>query len=431
MTDNLEQLLELALKAGASHAEVYQSRSLSRPVFFEGNRLKQLESSQAEGYALRIWKDGCPGLAVAYGNVEPEAIVEKAIALSQLNPPEQIELAEARTAIYPSVGEIIPPEKFVEMGKCAIAHLRQAYPEIICSGEFECERETTILKNSLGLHCEHTDISVSYYLGLELVRGEDFLGIYDGECSRDKLDPDRIVKQMIQRLDWAKNNVAAPTGKVPVLFTANAATMLWSTVESALNGKRVLEKSSPWSDRQGELVMSEQITFSQQPDKEPYSCPFDDEGMPTQPLSLISKGKLEQFYCDRTTGRKLGTSTTGNGFRPGLGNYPTPDLINTILEPGEGSLIDSIAKLDNGIVIDQILGGGADISGDFSVNIDLGYRVKNGEIIGRVKDTMVAGNVYKALQQVAALGADMQWNGSCYTPSVIVEGLSVISCPVE
>ena len=44
-----EQLLELALKSCAEAAEVYQSRSLSRPVFFEANRLKQLETSQSEG----------------------------------------------------------------------------------------------------------------------------------------------------------------------------------------------------------------------------------------------------------------------------------------------------------------------------------------------------------------------------------------------
>jgi PmbA protein len=48
-----EQLLELAIKSGAEAAEVYQSRSLSRPVFFEANRLKQLETSQSEGTALR------------------------------------------------------------------------------------------------------------------------------------------------------------------------------------------------------------------------------------------------------------------------------------------------------------------------------------------------------------------------------------------
>ena len=52
-------------------------------------------------------------------------------------------------------------------------------------------------------------------------------------------------------------------------------------------------------------------------------------------------------------------------------------------------------------------------------------RVENGQIIGRVKDTMVAGNAYTALKQVVELGGDADWNGSCYTPSLIVEGLSI------
>ncbi len=82
-----------------------------------------------------------------------------------------------------------------------------------------------------------------------------------------------------------------------------------------------------------------------------------------------------------------------------------------------------IELLDDGLIVDQMLGGSG-ISGDFSINVDLGYRVQNGQVIGRVKDTMVAGNVYTALKQLAKLGSDTDWNGSCYTPSLIVEGLS-------
>ncbi|WP_422630658.1 hypothetical protein [Planktothrix agardhii] len=44
-----EQLLELAAASGAEAAEVFQSQSLSKPIFFEANRLKQLETSQSEG----------------------------------------------------------------------------------------------------------------------------------------------------------------------------------------------------------------------------------------------------------------------------------------------------------------------------------------------------------------------------------------------
>ncbi|NEP14229.1 MAG: TldD/PmbA family protein, partial [Symploca sp. SIO2C1] len=54
-------------------------------------------------------------------------------------------------------------------------------------------------------------------------------------------------------------------------------------------------------------------------------------------------------------------------------------------------------------------------------------RVQKGKITGRVKDTMVAGNVYTALKQLVALGNDADWNGPCYTPSLILEGLFVTS----
>lgn len=426
MSHDLEQLLTLARQAGAEAAEVYYSRSLSHPVFFEANRLKQLESSESDGTALRLWREGCPGLAVAYGPADPQSLVDKAIALSHLNPPETPELNEARTAIYPTVGESLEVQTLIDMGKTAITQIRDQYPEVLCSGELECEEDTTLLMNSKGLHCQYSDIAISYYFGVEWIRGEDFLAVYDGEYSRGKLQPDQIVQQLLQRLAWAKTNATATTGKVPVLFTPNAATLLWGTVVSALSGKRVQEKSSPWSDKIGQNVLADCLTLYQDPTLSPYDCPFDDEGTATQVLPLITQGRIEQFYSDRTTARLLGGQSTGNGFRPGLGNYPTPSLVNLIIEPGEGSLMDLIGQIDNGLLIDQSLGGGPDISGDFSINVDLGYRIEKGQIVGRVKDTMIAGNVYSLLKQILALGSDRQWNGSCYTPSLLIEDLSVV-----
>ena len=67
MTIDPEQLLELALKSGSEAAEVYASSSVSRPVFFEANRLKQLENIDSEGVGLRILKDSRVVLAIAYG----------------------------------------------------------------------------------------------------------------------------------------------------------------------------------------------------------------------------------------------------------------------------------------------------------------------------------------------------------------------------
>lgn len=437
-----EQLLELALQSGAQEAEVYQSRSLARPVFFEANRLKQLESSQSEGVALRLWRDGRPGLAVAYGPAQAQNLVERALAMTALNEPELVELSEARTDRYPDLGKVVAVEELVKMGKEAIAQIRDAYPEVLCDAELECDEETTRLINSKGLDCHYTDTTLSCSVGVEWVRGEDFLSVYDGQTQRGNLTTENIVQSILQRLNWAKENVASPVGRVPVLLTAKAADLLWDTIQAALNGKQVLEGSSPWSDAFSargfandaskpdlltQVVTSEALTLFQQPDTGPYSCPFDDEGTPTQPLFFIREGQLLQFYSDRTTGRLLGTGTTGNGFRPGMGSYPTPGLVNLLIQPGKGSLEHLIQQLDQGLVVDQLLGGGADISGDFSVNVELGYRVQNGQITGRVKDTMISGNVYNVLKQLVALGGDADWNGPCYTPSLIVEGISTTS----
>ncbi|MBW4441484.1 MAG: TldD/PmbA family protein [Plectolyngbya sp. WJT66-NPBG17] len=419
-----EQLLDFALRSGADCAEVFQSQSLSRPVFFEANRLKQLESTEAEGTALRLWKEGRPGLAVAYGEVEPQALVDRAIAISQLTEPEEIELSPASQLSYPDVGQSVTVEQLVEWGEIAIELVRDRYPEVLSSGGWDCEAETTRLINSNGLDCGYMDTTLSGFLEVEWIRGDDFLNVSDGQTERDQLDPTAIAQQVLQRLDWAKENVSTPAGRIPILFTSKAADMLWGTVQSALNGKQVIEGASPWSDRLGKLVTSEAITLSQQPNSGPFSCPFDDEGTPTRMIQFIDRGELKLFYTDRTTGKALGSGTTGNGFRPGLGSYPTPGLFNLLIEPGTKSLLELISSIDNGLIVDQMLGGGAGISGEFSVNVDLGYRIEKGQIVGRVKDTMVAGSVYTALKNLVELGGDADWNGSCYTPSAIVEGLS-------
>jgi len=58
----------------------------------------------------------------------------------------------------------------------------------------------------------------------------------------------------------------------------------------------------------------------------------------------------------------------------------------------------------------------------------LGYKVEHGEIVGRVKDTMISGNIMEALGSAVVVGADPRWIGAgLYTPSILCQGLSVSS----
>jgi PmbA protein len=440
-SDFPEQLLSQALAAGATAAEVFQSSTLARPVIFEGNRLKQVETLQAEGVALRLWHNGKPGLAVGYGPIEPQTLVEKALAISLLNPAETPDLSTGGQQDFGEIGQTVAVEQIVEWGKGAIAQIRDHHPEAICEAELSCDIEYTRLINSTGLDYRLQDTTLSGYISAELIDQDDFLYVSDGTVSRNHLDMQAVADSITRRIGWANRTVAPASGQVPVIFTAAAASLLWDTLRSALNGKRVQEGTSPWGLKErpkqgeaasmGERVIASAITLRQDPTFGPYSCPFDDEGVLTQPLMLVEAGVVKNWYCDRTTGKSsspgglFSIGSTGNGIRPGLGSYPTPGLINLLVAPGDLSWEALIAQQSQAIIVDQFLGEGGDITGDLSINLELGYWVSQGEIVGRVKDTMVSGNTYTALNNLIALGSELEWSGSTYTPAVMVGALSV------
>jgi PmbA protein len=89
-----------------------------------------------------------------------------------------------------------------------------------------------------------------------------------------------------------------------------------------------------------------------------------------------------------------------------------------------------VRGVKEGIVVEELMGAGQGnvMGGDFSGNVLLGYKIENGEIVGRVKDTIVAGNVHDALRSILALGSEARWiGGSVYAPPVLFERLAVSS----
>ena len=98
-----------------------------------------------------------------------------------------------------------------------------------------------------------------------------------------------------------------------------------------------------------------------------------------------------------------------------------------VIEGGNTTLSDMIRNTKDGLLIYGTLGGGQSnmLNGDFSLNILLGYCIESGEITGRVKDTMVSGNVYDVLSRVTYIGSDVEEIGNCFVPDVCCEGVTV------
>jgi len=91
---------------------------------------------------------------------------------------------------------------------------------------------------------------------------------------------------------------------------------------------------------------------------------------------------------------------------------------------------EMVKDIKEGLVIEQLMGAeqGNILGGDFSGNVLLGYKVESGKIVGRVKNTMVSGNVYQVLREVSAVGSRAEWvDGFLHTPPLYCPRLSVAS----
>jgi PmbA protein len=101
-------------------------------------------------------------------------------------------------------------------------------------------------------------------------------------------------------------------------------------------------------------------------------------------VPLVKKGEIKNFYYDLQTAGIAGVESTGNGLKVGLQSEPVPGISNLVMREGKVSFKEMIKDISEGIVIDQVLGLGQGniISGAFSNNVQLGYKIEKGKIVG-------------------------------------------------
>ncbi len=157
--------------------------------------------------------------------------------------------------------------------------------------------------------------------------------------------------------------------------------------------------------------------------------PFDAEGVPTGRRVLIEDGVLKGYVLDLDSASKLGMEPTGNAVRS-YSTSPRPSVNNMLILPGERSVDDMIKSMEHGIIVYGVIGGGQSnvLAGDFSVNVGLGFLIEDGEIVGRVKDTMIAGNFYELLKDgTFELSKEVEVVVNFSVPYLYINEMSVVT----
>lgn len=431
----MEKLLAQARKV-AEEAEVFAVSSEETTVQFETNRLKQLQSKQTTSLALRIIKDGRIGYATTTRLDDSRKLVRNAVETARFGMAARFQFPGQTSypgiEVFDAAVESVTAEEMIKLGEELITRVTGHSPGIICEAAVTRGVISVRILNSCG---GQSDYRKSFFsLGIEgnLVNDTDMLFVGESDSSCHPLrESAPIADVVLWQLELAKNQAPVPSRQLPVIFTPHGvAGALIMPLMAAFNGKMVLEGASPIGNRLGQSVFDDKLWLWDDPTILfcPGSRPCDDEGVPSQRTPLIEGGRVANFLYDLQTAALANSRSTGNGSR-GHGGLPSPAPSAFVIAPGSVTFDDMVRDVKEGLVIDQLIGAeqGNILGGDFSGNVLLGYKVENGRIVGRVKNTMVSGNVYQALKQVTA-GSEAKWvGGFLQTPNLYCPSLSVAS----
>jgi len=442
----MEGLLEVLRSARrkSEQAEVFSASVRATTIQFEANELKQVQTRESSSIALRIFREGKIGFAIASGGPVLseaegggwEALVDMAVETSQFGGPANFQFpssqAYSEVCIFDHKVEEIAMARMVDIGKELIAKIKGHTPDILCDVQVTKGTSSISLVNSQGGEGGYDRSFFSLSLEGILVRDTDILWVGDSEssCRPDFIGIDELADRVIWQLEMAKKKAAVPTKLLPIIFTPHGvASALLSPLMLAFNGKAVLEGASPLKDKLGEQVFDKKLSLWDDATVA-YgvgSYPFDDERVPSQRLPLVTNGVVANFLYDLQTAALAGTHSTGNGRRVG-GGFPGPAISSLILEKGDVSFQKMVEDMKEGLIVEEVIGAeqGNLLGGDFGGNVLLGYKIESGEIVGRVKDTMIAGNVYQVLKELLGIGQEARWvGGILQTPPLYCSRVSV------
>jgi PmbA protein len=431
-------LLDAARKAGADEADVIAARSVSQGIEIRNGALEEMESSESDRMALRVFSGRRTAIVSTSesGDSEFAALAERAVAAAKTAPEDPY----ARLAEPGETGQAEDDLQLVD----------PAIPTMDDLMERAQATEAAALDVSGVSKSGGASSSVSL-AGMVLATSNGFLGQYmrsghslwataiAGEGTGMERDydfgralhlkdldaPETIGRnageRAVKRLSPSK--VETRTGTV--IFEPRLASGLASTTAQALNGSSVARGTSFLKDKMGAQVFKPGITVADDPLRVRGlgSRPFDGEGIAARPLTLVEDGRIASWVLDLATAAELGLTTTGHAGR-GIGGPPSPSSSNLTLMPGTETPEALIAGVDFGIYVTELIGRGANTTtGDYSRGAT-GFLIEKGEFKGPVAEITIAGHLDQMFAQLTPAN-DLRYRMATNAPTVAVEGMTI------
>ncbi len=436
LLDMAESLVSFARSQGAGETEITIVDGLEFNVDVREGRIENLVEAGSRYLALRVIKDKKTAYATSSDLTKDtlQQLVKNAILRAEMaNPDEfaglpipiQSPLDAALLNIYdPEIAALTTDEKIrlaTDTEKVALEDKRITNSH---GASFETKDIRSVLSSSYGLNQEYQESYFSLSVGLQAGDTDNKVEGFWSSVKRHfkELDaPEKVAKKAVERTVRQLHPRKITTQNVPVIFEPTMTSWLMGFLFSCVSGVAVYQKLSFLAEKLGEKIGNEKITVYDDGQLPGLlgTRPCDSEGVPTQKSTVIEKGTLKKFLCNTYAAKKLNLQSTGNADGSSVG----PN--NFYLQNGDTLPEEIIRKTERGLLLIRTLGHGLNpVTGDISRGA-FGLWVEKGEILFPVSEITISGNLGTILNQVEAVGNDLDFRSSIAGPTIKIEELTI------
>lgn len=427
----VQDIITLAKKKGATAAEVDASLGGGFSISVRKGELESADHSNGKTLGVTVYFGKKSGSAIS-SDLTPEAInlvLEKACHFARCTEKDPfIGLADKKLMAfdYPDLDLFYPwdiqVEKAIELAlECEACGF--AFDKRITNSEGASVVSSQVLSiyaNSHGfmgtIPTSRHNISASFIAskGKEMQRDISYSKAIDPlNLEKPKIIAEDAAAKALKRLGAKR----IKTCHCPVIFQAEVARSIISTLLAAVSGTAIYRKSSFLLNKLNKPVTVNSLTIREDPliPRAFGSTPYDSEGVKLYPSNIVTDGVLNRYVLDSYSARKLKTKTTGNAG----------GLHNVLVSTGNQNLAELMREMNTGLLVVELLGNGVNlITGDYSRGA-FGYWVENGEIKFPVIGATIAGNLKDMLKGIVKIGNDIDRRSSLLTGSILIDKMTV------
>jgi len=414
--------VDAATGAGAEYADARVVMKRNQFVATKSGRVERLSDSESEGIGVRVLLNGAWGFAadrrLSAAGARDAAL--RACTFARAAPGKHSrQLAPVapasgthRTPVERDPFEVPLAEK---VAQCLEADEAMSGPEILVrQAMVRAQREHKLLLTSEGTEVEQELIECG--AGIECAAARD--GLFQmrsypsaqvgSSCQNgweyvERLDLTGQAPRVAEQATALVRADECPSGVTTVVLDADQVALqvhesvghpteldrVYGT-EASYAGTSFLRPSDLGSLRYGSVLMN--ITADPTTQGGLGSFAFDDEGVPAERTPVVEAGLLTGFLTSRETAARIGAGNGGSMRADGWNRMPLVRMTNLHLEPGEGTLEDLLADVDDGVYMETNRSWSIDDKRlNFQFGTQIAWEIKRGKLGRMLRDATYTG----------------------------------------